>query len=257
LLNNMAVLDLDSGRFAEARDLLRVAIVWQRKALGVNPGNPVYRQYLRDHLENLLKATQGLDLDDEAAEVLRELDESRTSHPGIRALDARLAAILKGGAPKDNAERLTLAQHAYDTKRCAAAAKLWAEALEDDLRLAEDRQAQHPYNAACAAALAASGRGVDDPPPDEDAKVKLREQSLGCLKSELTTWSKLVESGPPQARAFVAQTLEHWQRDADLAGVRDAEAIEGLPESGRDAWRALWAGVEDLLAKAKAGGPDG
>ena len=73
---------------------------------------------------------------------------------------------MKGGAPKDNAERLALAQRAYDTKRFAVAARLWAEALDSDPKLAADRQAQHRYNAACAAALAAAGQGKDEPAPD-------------------------------------------------------------------------------------------
>jgi hypothetical protein len=85
----------------------------------------------------------------------------------------------------------------------------------------------------------------------------LREQALGWLKSETATWRKLLESGPPQARTFVVQTLEHWREDADLVSVREAGALEALPEAERDAWRAPWAGVDEWLAKAKAGGPDG
>src|SRR5262245_27060234 len=95
----------------------------------------------------------------------------------------------------------------------------------------ESRDPQHPYNAACAAALAASGQGVEDPPPDDDAKARLREQALGWLRSDLAAWSKLVESGPPQSKAFVVQTLEHWRKDADLVSVREPGALDDLPES--------------------------
>ena len=56
--------------------------------------------------------------------------------------------------PKDKAERLRLAQRAYDKALHATAARLWAEALAADPKLGDDRQAQHRYNAACAAALA-------------------------------------------------------------------------------------------------------
>ena len=65
---------------------------------------------------------------------------------------------------------------AYDTKRYAAAARLWAEALEADPTLADDRRAQHRYNAACAAALAAAGQGEDDPKPDDAARAALRRR---------------------------------------------------------------------------------
>jgi hypothetical protein len=44
--------------------------------------------------------------------------------------------------------------------------------------------------------------------------------------------------------------LKHWQEDSDLAGVRDKEALEKLPEGEREAWRTLWAEVEALRQKA-------
>jgi serine/threonine-protein kinase len=254
-LHNLAMIDLDEKHFDEAREDLLEAIAWQKKALATNPRHPTYRQFLSKHLTNLIKAARGLGRDDEAAEARRELDELNASDPRFEALDARLSAALKGEAPRDNAERLALAQRAYDTKRYALAARLWAEALDADPKLAEDRQTQHPYNAACAAALAASGQGIDDPPPDDAAKPRLRAQALGWLRPELAAWSKLVESGPPQAKAFVAQTLGHWEKDADLAGVRGPDALGKLPEEECGEWRALWEHVEALRTRAANAGP--
>ncbi len=93
----------------------------------------------------------------------------------IAALAARLQAVLKGeDRPKDVPERLALAQMYYDTKRFAAAAQFWAEAIEADPKLGDDRRAGHRYNAACAAALAASGQAKDEPSPDITVMVKLR-----------------------------------------------------------------------------------
>ena len=143
----------------------------------------------------------------------------------------------------------------YDTKRHAAAARFWAEALAADPKLGDDRQAQHRYNAACAAALAAAGQGKDDPPPDDAARAKLRAQALDWLKAELAAWAKLLESGPPQARPLVAQTLKHWKTDTDLAGVRDADALAKLPEAERKEWQALWAEVDALLIRARVPKP--
>ena len=63
--------------------------------------------------------------------------------------------------PADNAERLSFAQIAYDQKKFAFATRLWAEALDTDPKLGDDRQAGHRYKAARAAALAAaSGDGA-------------------------------------------------------------------------------------------------
>ena len=169
----------------------------------------------------------------------------------LAALAERLPALLKGeDRPNDVSERLTLAQMCYDTKRHAAAARFWAEALEADPKLGDDRRAQHRYNAACAASLAAAGQGKDDPSPDDAARAKLRGQAIGWLKAELAAWTKLLESGPPQARPFIAQTLDHWKVDTDLAGIRDADALAKLPEAERKDWQSLWAEVDALLTRA-------
>ena len=136
------------------------AIVWQRKALAANPANPHYRQFLANHLTNLITAARGLGDAEGVAEAERELAKLRDSDPAMVALDARLSAIIKGDQqPKDNAERLRLAQRAYDKALHATAARLWAEALAADPKLGDDRQAQHRYNAACAAAMAGCWEG--------------------------------------------------------------------------------------------------
>jgi hypothetical protein len=46
------------------------------------------------------------------------------------------------------------------------------------------------------------------------------------------------------------EVLRHWQRDADLAGLRDDKALAALPGDERDACRKLWADVAALLQKA-------
>jgi hypothetical protein len=53
------------------------------------------------------------------------------------------------------------------------------------------------------------------------------------------------------SQTLIAQTLKHWQEDTDLAGVREPKALEELPEAERQAWRALRAGVDALLACAQ------
>ena len=153
------------------------------------------------------------------------------------AISLRLPAVLKGeDKPKDAAEGVAFAQLCYDAGQYAGAARLWADALAADAKLTDDRQAAHRYNAACAAALAASGAGKDERSPDDTARAKLRQQALEWLKAELAVWEKLLKSGPPDAKAFVVQTLKHWQDDTDLAGIRDAKALGGV---ARDRARRL------------------
>jgi hypothetical protein len=41
----------------------------------------------------------------------------------------------------------------------------------------------------------------------------------------------------------------HWQKDPDLASVRDRSALDRLPEHERAAWQALWREVDELLSR--------
>jgi hypothetical protein len=73
------------------------------------------------------------------------------------------------------------------------------------------------------------------------------------LKAELAHWTKQAETGKPEAKALVWQELQHWKADTDLAGIRDETALKSLPDEDQRDCRALWAGVDELLAKARAG----
>ncbi len=229
-LHNMAVIDLGERRFDKAQARLTRAIEWQRKALLANPGQPDYRKFLDNHLSYLVQANEGL------------------------VLDARLAAVLTGTKkPKDDAERIQLANRAYEKALHATSARLYAEALANDPKLADDRQAGHRYNAACAAALAGCGQGKDDPPPNDAAKTKLRQQAFDWLQSELAAWAKVLATGPAGLKANIAPTLKHWKADADLAGIRDEKELAKLPEPERAALKQLWTDVDRLLTKAAGG----
>jgi hypothetical protein len=170
----------------------------------------------------------------------------------VLALANRFPAVLRGeDKPGDNAERLGFAQIAYNRNHFTFAAHLWAEALASDPEPTDNRQAGHRYNAACAAALAGAGQDKVEPPPDDEAKAKLRQQALDWLRAELTGWAKLLESGTPQARPAIDHRLEHWQHDSNLACVRDAEALAKLPSDEQKAWRDLWSDVGTLIQKAR------
>jgi serine/threonine protein kinase len=278
-LNNMAMVDLDAGRFSKARDGLREAIAWQKKALSANPRHPTFRQFLRKHLTNLIGAASALSNDEEVAAAQRELEDLDASDPAKLALDARLNSVLRGGAVKANAERLQLAYHAYERKRRTAAARLFAEALECEPTLANDRERQHAYNAACAAALAATSKTAAarpaavqlaittdsnpaasisqteraDKPLSDTERCKVRDQAHAWLVAELARWAKLLKTANERQRAFIAATLKHWLEDPDLVSVRDASALDALPSEERQQWRGLWKDVQRLLDLAASG----
>lgn len=109
-----------------------------------------------------------------------------------------------------------------------------------------DRQGLLRYNAACAAALAAAGQDQDDPHSEDVAKAEYRREARHWLEAELRTW-KQVATDAPGSRARIVRILLHWKKDADLAGIRSASAIDKLPEAERTEWRAFWNDVDMML----------
>jgi serine/threonine-protein kinase len=272
-LNNMAMIDIDANRFAEARSRLHQAISWQKKALAANPTRPTYREFLRDHLRNLIKAANALGNFDEATAAQRELDESAATDPAMIALDARLAGVIRGEVVQDNSERLRLAYRAYERKLTATSARLFAEALEADPKLADDRQARHRYNGARSAVLASTERATPTLPSPIEGEEKTGANAVQSVKrGEIETSSPLVGedrgggAAPPpadvdrarlrnQARAWLEVELKAWSSLLESAkGHKQRHAIAGTLEHWRE--DTDLAGVRDEAALAKLPGAE-
>ena len=146
-------------------------------------------------------------------------------------LEGRLDQVLSGGErPRDPLDRVAFAELLYARSRYAESARMYSQAFAEDAALAE----RHRYNAACVASRAAARGGTD--------AAEWRGQALVWLRAELA----LLEKAPS---AFRAANFQHWKKDPDLAAVRDR--IEDLPEPEREAWRGLWAAVDEALASAR------
>ncbi len=208
------------GKFREALDSLR-----KGHALGIRrPGRPNSR----------------------IVAYIRQLER-------VVALDEALPAVLLGKRKPSGAfEQLELAALCrHPAKRLyAASARFCADAFTAEPALADDLAAGHRYNAACAAALAGCGQGEGAGKLNEEQRASLRKQALDWLRADLTAWTKQVETDKPQARATALAKLTHWQKDADLVGVRDRDALAALPEAERAAWLRLWAEVAALRERA-------
>jgi eukaryotic-like serine/threonine-protein kinase len=169
----------------------------------------------------------------------------------LLALEVRLAAILQRIQQPDGASgQRELAEFCLAYKqRYAAAARFFAAAFATDPRLADNLLTGDRYNAACAAALAATGRGADAVPLDDQEGSRLRQQSLAWLRADLAAWTKL--AGNPKEHARIRQTLQHWREDADLARIRDLKELAKLPADEQDACKNLWAETAALLKKVE------
>jgi hypothetical protein len=173
------------------------------------------------------------------------VDECRS----LLRLDDQLAAILAGQAqPVDAKHRVALAEMCTRPHRRlhGRAVQFYAEAFAAEPGLADDQSAARRYDAACCAALAASGRAKDAEKADETQRAGWRKQALDWLRADLAHWVKRRASGKPEDRKAVEATSRHWQGDSDLAGVRDKAALDKLPTDEQAAWRQFWAEVAAL-----------
>jgi serine/threonine-protein kinase len=168
---------------------------------------------------------------------------------GLAELDGRLPSFLTGKtAPANADERIKLAEVCYVKHLHRAAARFYEEgfAAKPSL-LAAQRD-----NAAGAAALAGCGQGKDAAQLDERERARLRSLALRWLHDELASrwlqdqlagWTARKENN----RATLEPTLRHWQRNPDLAGVRDPDRLAKLPRAERERWRRFWAEVAKTL----------
>jgi tetratricopeptide (TPR) repeat protein len=168
------------------------------------------------------------------------------------ALEGKLPRFLKGEyQAEDNRERFGLAEVCYGKKLNHAAARLYADAFAADPTAPDDLKAGHRYIGACVASLAAAGQGEDAAQLDDKERGRLRKQALDWLRADLAHMTKQLDSNQPDDRAWVQRAMNHWQRDSDLAGLREEAPLAKLPEAERNAWQALWGEVRALLTRAQ------
>ena len=166
----------------------------------------------------------------EKAAALEPVNDMARKHLHRARLTKRLPAVLAGtDRPADWREMLAFAELALHQRKDAsyysAALRLYRQALETEPRLTIDPHKSARYNAACAGSLAGKGS---------------HEQALTWLRADLALWTEAVA----QNAGLVAQSLADWQKDPDLAPIRDAK---DLP----DDFKKLWADVDALRKRAQ------
>jgi serine/threonine-protein kinase len=194
---------------------------------------------------------RGLDLlppdDPQRPNFVRELRRCED----LLALEARLPAVLRGeDRPAGAAEHLRFAEVCRATKRYADAARLFEKAFADKPQLPDHLQGAYRYNAARAAALAGCGRGEGGDKLSTEERARWRRQAREWLQAALAVWAGKLDGGTAADRAQVKARLTRWQADPDLAGLREADALDKLSAEERDGWLALWKEVGALLKRA-------
>jgi tetratricopeptide (TPR) repeat protein len=256
---NYAYAHNNLGNVLKDRGQLDEAIACYRKALALDPKNALAHCSLGRTLvlqgrfaEALAGLKRGHELGSRQAGWRYPSAKWVRDTERLVDLADKLPKFLSGEAQPANAvDRLLVAVIcAGHKKRYAAAARFYTEAFAAQPDLADDPQAGYRYEAACAAALAGCGQGMDAKSLGDKERARLRCQALDWLQANLTAWRKLLEKDPAWIRPLVQKTMRHWQQDRDFAGVRGPAALSRLPEAERVEWRKLWTDVADTLRRA-------
>jgi superkiller protein 3 len=250
--NNLGAALYVQGKLEEAIDCLRQAIEF-------DPKHALAHCYLGHALKGQGRFAEALAALKRGHELgSRKAGWSSPSaqwvHDTERLVDLadKLPKFLSGEAqPANAADRLAVAvlcgQH---RKLHAAAVRFFTEAFAAQPKLADDLQAGSRCHAACDAAQAGCGQGMDAKSLNDEERARLRRQAFDWLQADLGAWRKLLEKDPARIRTRVQQTMKHWQRDTNFAGVRGPAALATLPEAERRDWEKLWADVANLLDRA-------
>jgi tetratricopeptide (TPR) repeat protein/serine/threonine protein kinase len=167
-------------------------------------------------------------------------------------LDSKLPGFLADNTtPGGPDERIAVAELCILKGLNGAAVRFFKEAFVAQTKLADDLNASHRYNAACAAALAGCAQGEDAAKLDSKERARLRLQALDWLRADLEACRQRLDKGPDKARSLVVNKLRDWLGDPDFACMREPEALAKLPDSERRPWQELWGQVTETLARAE------
>jgi hypothetical protein len=89
------------------------------------------------------------------------------------------------------------------------------------------------------------------PHVDAQERTLLSRQCLDWLQADLALRKEQFKDGKAQDHTALRWTLKDWQRDPDLAGIRDPAVVAKLPPDEQEACKKLWADVKTLLAKTR------
>jgi Flp pilus assembly protein TadD len=231
--NNLGVALEDEGRLDEA-------VAAYQRAIRLRGDHPFAHYNLSFVLRRQGKFAEALD---ELKKGGREAEEWLGQGQRFIELEGRLPAVLRDRAGLSAKERNEFGAICLYKRLYAPSARFYEQAFAALPELADDLQAGNRYNAACAAVLAAAGRGEGASDLDEGTRAGLRRKALGWLRADLKRWAKHLDSATPQARAEARRKLGLWQRGPALADVRDEAALAQLPAGEQEDWRRLWADV--------------
>jgi hypothetical protein len=163
-------------------------------------------------------------------------------------LEPRLIAHLKGEIKLTSAAELCdlALLCAWPNRRLyGEAARLYDQAFALEPSRAADLRLGYRYHAAGCAARA--GSAGDSGSLTVAERSGWRAKALEWFSADLAVRRAQIKSGKAEQARDARAKLRYWQTDADLAGVRDTEALARMAETESDGWRELWRAVASLV----------
>jgi serine/threonine protein kinase/Tfp pilus assembly protein PilF len=196
---------------------------------------------------------QSLDLLPAAHRLRGGMVRQLTQCQRLLALEKRLALVLNDKQAASAVELLQLAALCLHYKeRHPTAVQLYQDAFQAQPTFAEEATRPHRYNAACAAALAGSGKGDEAAKLPEEARARLRQQARAWLKADLDLYARQLPEAKPTLVLHIEELLVHCLTDADLAGIRDAKELARLAPAEARSWQAWWTEVAAMLKEVRS-----
>jgi serine/threonine-protein kinase len=204
------------------------------------------------YAEALAALRKGFELASKEPRPRERAVESVESVDRLASLAAGIAELKAGRRqPSGAGERLEWAQVCRDAGLYARAADLYAACLAEDPSLTADFRSETRLDAACAAVLAVPRPEGRPTALDEAQMAPRRRQAIEWLGADLDAWSSNFAADPRLPSADVRRRFARWTEGPELAAVRGDAALAALPDAERAEWVALWAGVRDLLSRAR------
>lgn len=235
-------------RFAEAEPELHKAVANNPKLPKAHVSLGKVHYWLGAFPQAAAANQQGIDLLP-ASDSLREWCEGRQKTlEQLQALDKRLPAVLEGKDHPNVTDLLTMARMCHRLKKhYRAAARLYEQAFKAQPALADHR---HLFDAARAAALAATDPAAGGPPLTEPDKAAWRRKAHAWLEAALRPYAAGIKADLLESILQAAHALPLWREDSALAGIREPKELARLPESERKSCEKLWADVLQVLRDA-------
>jgi serine/threonine-protein kinase len=171
----------------------------------------------------------------------------------LLSLERRLPAVLRQEDKPPAAERLEFAEVCAMKGRYADAGGLYADAFAAASDLAEDLDAGHRYEAACAAALAGFGRDADGAGLSVEERGRWRRHAQMWLRADMAAWTQKLDTGAKVDRELVQRVSARWWADPGLGWLHEPDALKELSATERQECLKLWQDFEALVRRAHAG----